>query len=156
MTRQVEGYITTDGTFFEDRIEAEVHEATLVLSGLMLGEGLNDHSLKFLLKFIGDYHGEVEAYIKAIRIQQAVETERAGDLPEDEGDTADDEGGSQDAESVQQQPAVSGGHLPDLGRSVSPEEIQNRRKKHGSRSRNSHARRVRGRKDLAAGTQTES
>lgn len=169
MAKRVRGFMSEDNKFFETKAEAEYHDAKQVVGGLLLADWTN---ADLILNFMEANCAEVERFIKAIQAKRGIDKEREAEFnewaeresddeiaslsqPQDDTDQADDSGREEDNARPLKQPSQRGQYVSDLGRSVSPKEIRNQRKKHGSRSRKPNARRVRGGEDMATGASTE-
>lgn len=166
--KQVEGFVTDDGTFYERSVDANYHEALQELQGVLMLDIKEQNILKFI-KILEKHHHVIERFFNAVNAKE-FEQEDAGierffnnttaesDPAQDAGDVLDsrDDGrGEETAETVQQQSVDGDRPVSHLGRSISAEEIQHRRTELSLGMRKGDARRFRSGEDMATGAQTE-
>lgn len=68
MARAVKGFLSEDGSYFESKEEAELHDTKQALSDWIAQAGLPEETLKFIrehLPTVGNYIRAVEAYYKS-------------------------------------------------------------------------------------------
>jgi hypothetical protein len=140
--KKAEGFITEDGTFFEREEEAELHEAEMRLR-TKLGVEYPDLSQGKFFEIVTQLIGDVGAYINAYQTankRDPAESEVGEEVRVSEPAKADDGLGhvsstEKDLASLLKLPARGSEHVPDVGSGSWPEEVPDRRKKHGPRVR---------------------
>jgi hypothetical protein len=136
--RKAEGFITGDGTFFESKSEAELHEAEVKLRHRLSVEFPQVSQEKFLevMTVLIDEMGE---YINAYQVankRDPAESEVGGEIDDGIQATANDSLGhvsstEEDLAVLLKLPARGLEHVPDVGSSARTKKVPNGRKKHG-------------------------
>lgn len=144
--REVTGFLTDDGAFYESMWEAETHEATYALTGAFkqyVGESGN---VKRFQNVITNLAPEIRRYLNAIEgpaeqsetiseVDQAtIERETRHKPPSTREHTPNDGLGSA-LEDLEQQQDRGPVHVPNVGDRAWSEEVQHRREIDGPRSR---------------------
>lgn len=142
--KKTEGFVTDDGTFFESKVEAELHEAELRLR-MQLAHltAFPDLNADAFLAVVFEVRTQLRTYIDAYntattskRDQQAEEQDRAEAFDSRE---AKADGGighvsstEEDLASLLKLPPRGLGNVPDVGRSPRTKKVPERRTKHGT------------------------
>lgn len=140
--REVAGYLTEDGTFFERLEEAEVHESVTALSGAYkqyVGPNSNFDRFQNVIinlapeirRFLNAVEGPEQRESTAAEVEQAtIEREIIGSPKTDQHSSDDGLGGS--FEAVVEQPDRGSMYVSDVGDSPRPEKVFVRRKVDGA------------------------
>jgi hypothetical protein len=140
--RNVKGYLSDDGVFFDAEADAELYEALQALEFTVRNIGADPN--KFMVVVEG-CRKQLERYLNAK--SKFEESEASG--PDGPGGTKPasehhtDDGSAVADASVQQQPPDSAQHVPDLGGGIGAEAISNDIALNGAGGRSAHARSVR-------------
>lgn len=139
--KKTEGFVTDDGTFFESKADAELHEAEMKLRSGLAGVygGMNQ---EVFFEVVLGLMPELWSYINAYNTASAVERNQQAEVEDRSeaqlGGAAKADGGvghvsstEKDLEALLKLPARGHSHVPDVGGSPRPKEIQKRRTKHG-------------------------
>jgi len=155
--KETKGYITDDGTFFETKEEALLHEAESVLRGALSSQTQDvDILLNYILHNIEPIRNYLNAYLAARystpdpaqdENREEARNSPSSAMPENTGHVSSTE---EDLKALLKLPTRGPSHLPDVGRGPHAEEVQDRREEHGPRVRGGDAPSVRGGKDMAA------
>jgi hypothetical protein len=163
--KMAQGYVTEDGTFFESKTEAVLHEAESRLRGELAFKFPEAHADSFLT-VIFELRSQMKEYIDAYNAAYPPKPDQAE--VEDREETSD----SREAESAAnighvssteedlaallKLPARGPSHVPDVGSGPRSKEVQERRAEHGSGVRRVDASGVRRRKSVAAKQDTKA
>jgi hypothetical protein len=141
--KMTQGYVTDDGTFFESKHEAELHEAEMrlriQLAHLTAFPKLDtDAFLAVVFEVRTQLRSYLDAYSAATTAQRDQQTEEQDRTTADDRRAAQADGGighvsstEKDLEALLKLPARGHSHVPDVGSSPRPKEVQKRRSKHG-------------------------
>ena|SRR5215831_20382147 len=107
MPKAVQGFLASDGTFFDDEAECRRHEASRALILLCETHNVNIHNLFALLH---EWHEPIKEYFDADKSCKTklvvpagtIAFEEFSDVPPTEEDRADSPGGDEDAQTFQQ------------------------------------------------------
>lgn len=140
--KMTQGYVTDDGTFFESKLEAELHEAESLLRGQLATEYpqlSQDGFFEVVQNLMPPLKGYIDAYnatYSAKRNQQAEVEDRAETV---NGGAAEATGGighvsstEEDLAALLKLPARGSSHVPNVGRSPRTKKVSERRTKHGA------------------------
>jgi len=130
---KVTGFLTHDGTFFQDEDEAELYDATQGLDDALLDMNVNGEKFRNAAVICS------EAVLRFLEAHRNVENNKAHDLA-----------GEESAEGVFKQSVGSSQHLPYLGGSEQPEAVQHDGQGDGIRSGGDDAPSLRRRSRVAA------
>lgn len=139
--KKTEGFVTDDGTFFENQMEAALHEAESLLRTRFAAMDLRisaDEFLAVVFETMPELKGYIDAHFAAgaAKLDQAEEQDRAED-----GDsrTAKADGGighvsstEEDLAALLKLPPRGHSNVSNVGSSPRPKKVQERRAKHGS------------------------
>lgn len=135
MAKPVNGYLAEDGTFFDDFHAARRHDAVNRIRGLCeshMPQPIN--SIKFL-KLLDMWSAEIKEYIDVQESINQIKEDTTG-VNRDQADNTD---GNVEADALEQLASSGYVSMPDVGDSAQGESVQQRRKKHGPRSRGNDA-----------------
>jgi hypothetical protein len=139
--KMAQGYVTEDGTFFESKFEAELHEAEFRLRAQMAVEypqiGIEGF-IEIVQNLMSTLKGYIDAYNTAntaiinqqAEVKDRTEAQVSGATKAD-GGIGHVSSTEKDLEALLKLPARGHSHVPDVGSSPRPKEIQKRRTKHG-------------------------
>ena len=142
--KKTEGFVTDDGTFFESKVEAELHEAELRLR-MQLAHltAFPDLNADAFLAVVFEVRTQLRTYIDAYNT--ATTSKRDQQAEEQDRTTADDRRAAQadagighvssteeDLASLLKLPPRGPSHLPNMGGGPRPKKEQERRAKHGA------------------------
>ena len=164
--KMAQGYVTEDGTFFENKTEATLYEAELLLRrGLAAYNEQIDHE-NFLAVTIA-LMPVIRGYIDAFSATHTTKPDKQAEV-EDRAEPADRappeiatgtghvSSAEEDLAALLKLPTRGLGNVPDVGSGPRPEEVQERRTQHGPRVRGANASGVRSRKDMAVKQDTKA
>ena len=140
--KMAQGYVTDDGTFFESKLEAELHEAEALLRG-NIGASFPqldvDKFLVIVLEIMPTLKGFIDAYnsAAAVKLNQQAQDENRRETNASEPPTVDASVGhvsstEEDLASLLKLPTRGPSHVPDVGSRAHAEKISKRRQKHGA------------------------
>jgi hypothetical protein len=136
--KKAAGFVTDDGTFFEDEQEAKMHEAESRLIR-KLSEVLPETAVEQFISLIMGSSGEIEEYINAantVERNKAKEQDRgateASGTPEVVGGAGHVSSTEEDLASLLKLPSRGHEHVPDVGDRSRSKKISDRRAKHGA------------------------
>lgn len=139
--KMAQGYVTEDGTFFENKLEAALHEAEATLRR-MLGTEYPQLNAEQFIEVVQNLMPSLRGYIDAYYATLTAKRDQTED--EDRGEA--DEGGSpaadaslghvssteEDLASLLKLPTRGLGHVPDVGSGAHAKAVSKRRQKHGT------------------------
>ena len=140
--KKTEGFITNDGTFFESKTEAELHEAESSLRAQLAVEYpqlSNERFFEVVQSVMPALKGYIDAYNteSAVKLnQQTKEQDRAE--ARDSREAAPDGGighvssTEEDLASLLKLPPRGPSHVPDVGSGARTKKVPERRAKHGT------------------------
>lgn len=140
--KMAQGYVTDDGTFFESKLEAELHEAEAKLRAQLATEYPQLNTGGFF-EVVQNLMSPLKEYINAFN---ATYTAKSNQQAEDEDGGEADKGGppapdaslghvssaEEDLASLLKLPARGLSHVPDVGSRASTAKVSKRREKHGT------------------------
>ena len=140
--KMTQGYVTDDGTFFESKAEAELHEAEMRLRAALSGVygGLNQEVFfEVVLGLMPELKGYIDAHNTANPPKQHQQTEVEDRAETVNGGAAEATGGighvsstEEDLAALLKLPARGSSHVPNVGRSPRTKKVSERRTKHGA------------------------
>lgn len=140
--KMAQGYVTDDGTFFESKMEAELHEAESLFRGNLAAEFPQldpDKFIAIVYQVMPTLKGYIDAHYAAATIkrdQQAKEQDRGetdkGGPPETDASIGHVSSTEEDLASLLKLPTRGPSHVPDVGGSPHAEKVSKRRQKHGT------------------------
>jgi hypothetical protein len=141
--KMAQGYVTDDGTFFESKTEAVLHEAEAGLrrhlADVSNGAIDADKFLGLVLEVMPALKGFIDAYNSAIttKLNQQAKDEDRGAADESEPAKVDAGLGhvsstEEDLASLLKLPTRGPSHVPDVGSGPHAKEVSKRRAKHGA------------------------
>jgi len=163
--KMAQGYVTDDGTFFESKQEAELHEAESRLRGtaaLAFPELNVDMFITVILQLrneLGEYLNAYAAATTNQRDHSEVEDRAAVDdrpPPEIATGTGHVSSAEEDLAALLKLPPRGPSNVSNVGSGPRTEKVQERRSEHGPRVRGANASSVRRRKDMAVKPDTKA
>jgi hypothetical protein len=152
--RRVNGFIASDGTFFETADQCEFYEANYALDYAVRAIGADPDKFRIVVNGCASqvrrYLDAKEAFEKAEYADGGAWAARAEPAAPSDLDRARHGEATRDATSVQQQPADSDQHVSDVGSGERAEAVSNERSEHGAGVRSALARSLRGSTSVAA------
>jgi hypothetical protein len=140
--KMAQGYVTDDGTFFESKMEAELHEAESLFRGNLAAEFPQldaDKLIAIVYQVMPTLKGYIDAHYAAAaakRDQQAEEPDRGkvdeSKPPEVDAGIGHVSSTEEDLASLLKLPTRGPSHVPDVGGSPRSKKVQERRAKHGA------------------------
>jgi hypothetical protein len=163
--KMAQGYVTDDGTFFESKAEATLHEAETALRVSLVN--LNNRlDVEKFLEITFAIMPELRRYIDAYNAANPTQHDQAEvEDRETTGDSGTPEGAAsvghvssteEDLAALLKLPARGPSHVPDVGSGPRSKEVQERRAEHGSGVRRVDASGVRRRKSVAVKQDTKA
>jgi hypothetical protein len=163
--KMAQGYVTDDGTFFESKAEATLHEAESRLRGELAIKFPAAHGDSFLA-VIFELRPELKEYIDAYNAAYPPKYDQA---EVEDREEASDSGATESAANIGhvssteedlaallKLPARGPSHVPNVGSGPRPEKVQERREEHGPGVRRTDASGVRRRKGVAVKQDTKA
>lgn len=140
MVREAHGFFTDDGSFYERKEEAELHDTEAAIIDYLKNAGIQPEPI---LELLNEMRTEIEDYYDKAKAERET---RAPSNPESgreddhsstksdrvESDTSDNGSSEARVESVQQQPGARRKSVSNVGRRKRPKTIQDKRKEHGT------------------------
>jgi len=125
----VQGYLTKDGTFYESKRDARLHEATREVTMLCESHTPQPIAPERFLLLLSNWGPQIREFIDA---NQAIKDHTQEDTSPTSGNQTYDELRDALDETVEQQPTSGRDDLPDVGDSSRPQGVSQRKSKHGS------------------------
>jgi len=165
--KMAQGYVTDDGTFFESKMEAGLHEAESHLRAKLAieyNDGVDpDKFLAIVIMLMPELWGYINAYHAADtskQHQQAEVEDRAEVADSGKTESVENLGhvssAEEDLAALLKLPTRGPSHVSNVGSGPRTEEVPKRREEHGPRVRRANASGVRSRKDMAVKQDTKA
>jgi len=141
--KMAQGYVTDDGTFFENKSEAVLHEAEArlrkQLTDMSNGAIDVDKLLGLVLEVMPALKGFIDAYNSAVsaKFDQQAKEQDGGEIDESKPSAVDASLGhvsstEEDLASLLKLPTRGPSHVPNVGSGPHAKEVPKRRAKHGA------------------------
>jgi hypothetical protein len=140
--KMTQGYVTDDGTFFESKLEAELHEAETRLRA-QLAIAYPKISQEMFLQVVFELRSQLRSYIDAYNTATATKLDQPAQEPDRaetvNGGATEAAGGighvsstEEDLASLLKLPPRGPSHVPNVGGSPRSKKVSDRRQKHGA------------------------
>lgn len=141
--KMAQGYVTDDGTFFENKLEAELYEAEATLRRMLGTEYPQQNAEQFIevvQNLMPSLRGYIDAYYATLTAKRnPTEVEDGGKADDRKPPEADAGIGhvsstEEDLASLLKLPTRGPSHVPDMGSRSHAAKVSKRREKHGTGS----------------------